>query len=639
MKDQQRRAKCTAAVWIMVAAVFSGLLVWWRSDWTLLGIEVVAVLIGLFVIVIGWCLPWRKLPDNVQRPLLELLTHSLSWFDRQRNPVLSAFWTDSTARSIGLYLLCLGVALCLSIEIYESAAVSAQNAIDAAYQRTNVFEDELLAQSDVDWKQLRSDENNARADWPLESTDVRQRERFLFSLLKSLKIVEEDVFLNEQGANRDERLKDVSEGRDAVHFLLDWIVPLESQSDGSPIELAPDDNYLGVPRKVNGSDESLRYPNNTASLVVSISNRLGYLSRVGQSDQTTDEPTVLRARLLCASLSGKAGAAQALAALGRAESVAGAGSLQSTHEKYNSWTKLPRGNLGCWLLPERGTSDASVLNSVFLFDRVMGKPETKTDVPSLPANSFGPFIDPDKTSNYETLNRNDFLLIEAFVLELLSRMHSNPEVKSAKRWFAIVFGPEQFAMLCISIWMSLILTVRLAFRSYEWWHLERILRSTEAGDVSRSSEGLAFRMLCAGSEADANDADRRIEFVADQAALGIARSRWLISWIATALPAIGFIGTVRGMLLALGQADSIVRATTVAGRAAAITEVGSQLSLAFTTTLIALLLGLTTSFLSSLQRKSEQSLVARCEARITSRIFPELASAMTTSTDLHYNRG
>ena len=86
-----------------------------------------------------------------------------------------------------------------------------------------------------------------------------------------------------------------------------------------------------------------------------------------------------------------------------------------------------------------------------------------------------------------------------------------------------------------------------------------------------------------------------------------SRSRWLINWSAAALPSIGFIGTVRGLLLALGNADSIVRASTALGQAAAITSVATQLSLAFTTTLVALLLGLIISLLNYWQVKAERN--------------------------------
>ncbi|WP_436715103.1 MotA/TolQ/ExbB proton channel family protein [Roseiconus lacunae] len=643
MTDQQKRAAWTGAVWLLAAAVLLGLLTWWYTEWSLLAIQLVAVSIGLLIVASGLFLPSRILPDGAKQPLLDLVTQFLTWCDRQRNPVQVPFWTDSAARSIGLYLLCFGVSLSASIEIYQAAAVTSQNAIDEAYQRANVFEDALLTQSDVNWKQLKGDQNNARSDWPLDSQDFRERERLLFSLMKNLAIVEPDIFLNESGSTREERLKDLSEGKDAVHFLFDWIIPLEDQTDGSPIALAPDDDYLGVPWKVVTNDATKhRYPNSTASLVLAVSNKLGYRSKVHQAARSTNEPNALRARLLCAALSGKAGAARDLAELARAESATGTNNLATIHDTYDSWDRLPRGDANHWFFPDRGLSDSELLNAVFLFDRVMAKPAKRkeiTDPTSFPANSFGPFFEPDKTSNYDALNRNDFLLIEAFSLELLSRLHSNPEVKTAKRWFAIVFGPEQFAMLFISLWMVCILFVRFAFRLYEWGQLERMLRCLQTGDAPRPVEGLAYRMWIAGSEAEVSDADRRIEFVADQASLGIPRSRWLISWIATALPAIGFIGTVRGMLLALGQADSIVRATTVAGRAAAITEVGSQLSLAFTTTLIALLLGLLTSFFSSLQRKSEQSLLARCESRIAATIHPELASAMTVRSDLLDNKG
>ena len=84
-------------------------------------------------------------------------------------------------------------------------------------------------------------------------------------------------------------------------------------------------------------------------------------------------------------------------------------------------------------------------------------------------------------------------------------------------------------------------------------------------------------------------------------------------WIAQALPAVGFIGTVRGISAGLGSADAIVRAENVIGQAAAINQVAGSLGVAFTTTLIALVFGLALGILERLEASFENGVLSRLE--------------------------
>lgn len=103
-------------------------------------------------------------------------------------------------------------------------------------------------------------------------------------------------------------------------------------------------------------------------------------------------------------------------------------------------------------------------------------------------------------------------------------------------------------------------------------------------------------------------------------------SRWLIRWIARALPAIGFIGTVRGISASLSSADSIVRAQTSVDQAAAINAVAGTLGIAFTTTLIALLFGLITSYFDDLQSTQEGDFVRDVEENLVALLEPSLST-------------
>lgn len=100
------------------------------------------------------------------------------------------------------------------------------------------------------------------------------------------------------------------------------------------------------------------------------------------------------------------------------------------------------------------------------------------------------------------------------------------------------------------------------------------------------------------------------------------RSRWLITWAARALPAIGFIGTVRGIAGALSKADTIVLAQTVTDQAAAITQVSSTLAISFTTTFVALVMGLITSIISDRQAVQEVELMDSIESHLDRILSP-----------------
>jgi biopolymer transport protein ExbB/TolQ len=87
-------------------------------------------------------------------------------------------------------------------------------------------------------------------------------------------------------------------------------------------------------------------------------------------------------------------------------------------------------------------------------------------------------------------------------------------------------------------------------------------------------------------------------------------ARSIVVWGIGALPALGFIGTVRGIMQALGSADKLTQpGATQIELAAGMSDVTARLSLAFSTTLFALLAGLLIGFLLYLQAKQEKRLL------------------------------
>ncbi|MDJ0933357.1 hypothetical protein [Breoghania sp.] len=91
----------------------------------------------------------------------------------------------------------------------------------------------------------------------------------------------------------------------------------------------------------------------------------------------------------------------------------------------------------------------------------------------------------------------------------------------------------------------------------------------------------------------------------------LSSSHWPVR-IATAVPpAIGFVGTVRGIMLSLSGADEIVWAETVNERSTAISALSADLGLAFATMLIALLAGIVLTILTAVEMALGERLLLR----------------------------
>lgn len=83
-----------------------------------------------------------------------------------------------------------------------------------------------------------------------------------------------------------------------------------------------------------------------------------------------------------------------------------------------------------------------------------------------------------------------------------------------------------------------------------------------------------------------------------------------LEYVIWGLPTIGFVGTVIGIGSALGDADAVVYATGATDQGAAIEAVTAQLSIAFDTTLIALICSLPLLYAVSRLRSAEGSIVS-----------------------------
>lgn len=102
--------------------------------------------------------------------------------------------------------------------------------------------------------------------------------------------------------------------------------------------------------------------------------------------------------------------------------------------------------------------------------------------------------------------------------------------------------------------------------------------------------------------------DERTDKVAEDLKVKVDSSRQLIGWGITTLPALGFLGTVHGILNALNGVSGLTQGDAAA-RLATLLNVSGALGLAFSTTLIALVGMMILTFFDIVQARSEKSMI------------------------------
>ncbi|RWB26414.1 MotA/TolQ/ExbB proton channel family protein [Mesorhizobium sp.] len=297
--------------------------------------------------------------------------------------------------------------------------------------------------------------------------------------------------------------------------------------------------------------------------------------------------------------------------------------------------------------------DASILRSMLLGSRVLGYPSTQVQVG----------MGQEKLPSWSSFSALQLRFLE----ETLSRLESDSEVKRARSWLVLWRGPEQFFLVFTGIALLLLLGDRVWQRRQIKREAGQILvrlhealdevqktkdpkaRSTAArslaqrlerreGDKTHSSfvtvpddgKGLGVRIDSVALYM-AEKAVRRIVIeprepelfrqICDGINAEVERSGWVLRYASRALPAIGFIGTVRGIMLALPAAQGLF-GTSGPAQIAALNDVIEPLGLAFATTLIALVAGLVTGLLGDWEMAQEQVLLSRIEDSLIDRIDP-----------------
>ena len=182
-----------------------------------------------------------------------------------------------------------------------------------------------------------------------------------------------------------------------------------------------------------------------------------------------------------------------------------------------------------------------------------------------------------------------FLRMEAFtglMQYALGLTHATREVRSAQKIANLVRGPEHIGILALGLFALSLLAVRCGALLAR---LARYRRQGRKGPMAELVENLA---------AGGHRAERQLD--------ALARGRTLVRWSIATAPALGFIGTVRGILEALARAGDVVWAADRLERADAIGQLAGELGLAFSTTFFALLVGVVLGLFSALSRSHEE---------------------------------
>ena len=222
--------------------------------------------------------------------------------------------------------------------------------------------------------------------------------------------------------------------------------------------------------------------------------------------------------------------------------------------------------------------------------------------------------------------------------ETPSMMSWTPE-----RWGQLLLGPEQFVCYCAFLWAVLIFTCRYVENHRQRRAFRLGLLPTEEGarilqedarGLQRKADQLAAQKgpfvlanmvrSALGKFALSRSGDEVRETVKTQAEVEhgrLAASMAMMNYLAWAIPAIGFFGTVRGL------AGSM----TLAGQGTTQLRIATQhLTVAFDCTLVALALSLIVMFLIHTLQREEESLVFDCQQycleHLVNRIYePEIA--------------
>jgi hypothetical protein len=217
-----------------------------------------------------------------------------------------------------------------------------------------------------------------------------------------------------------------------------------------------------------------------------------------------------------------------------------------------------------------------------MFPGDWGKDAVMNDLVSLLYSNFGvssSFDELDKKmslaiggSNFVAQdNIEEYRQMTQFVSKLIIAVNNHPDVSEARNWLSVVEGPMQCLMIMVFFICILLLVVLLPSNRFKGLHAK--------------SDNLVEKLsLRSGEE------------------YGIKRT---FRWGTSTLPIFGFIGTILGLMAALGDAYKIPLAPDETSSAIAISDITNTLSIAFTTTLMAFVLNVVLSLIALLFLKKD----------------------------------
>ena len=200
----------------------------------------------------------------------------------------------------------------------------------------------------------------------------------------------------------------------------------------------------------------------------------------------------------------------------------------------------------------------------------------------------------------------------------------------SERWARLLFGPEQIACYCCCVWASLILLsryleLRRQRRAFDLPLLPtdegaRILQE-DARRLQRELDAVVARRgplilanlirITLGKFASSRSSRDLGETVKTQAEVDQGRlvtTMATVHYLAWAIPALGFLGTVRGLAGSLTMTGAVDQDTQTF-----IDQATKHLTVAFDCTLVALALSLVVMFLLHSVQRDEEALIIDCQ--------------------------
>lgn len=215
---------------------------------------------------------------------------------------------------------------------------------------------------------------------------------------------------------------------------------------------------------------------------------------------------------------------------------------------------------------------------------------------------------PMKGTENNVLDVADFLAAQdhmtRIIETLISEMSTTTAIKDATTQLRMWRGIEHIGIMGLSIFVILIITLRIVMLRDAF----RTARPKEGIKTDQHDFAVDFRKLSGGGALARRDYDEGGAF---------------IRWATASIPAIGFIGTVRGIFSALPESSGVVFATSRIERAEAIGGLAGELGLAFSTTLFALVAVLLLNFIILLATRHEALQLSRLRTQMDQMATPK----------------